>query len=326
MKNILTPRHLSYRKNLQKALFLLFFIPTYLNGWGFFAHKEINEKAIFLLPTELLSFYKKHLSFIKEEAVKPDKRRYIVEGEARYHFINIENYERLAPLPTYWNEATQRYEEDFMNQYGILPWHIMRMTQRLTKAFEEKNLPLILRLSADLGHYIADAHVPLHTTENYNGQLTNQHGIHPLWESRLPELFATSYNFLFKEKAIYIENLQLTIWEIIRTSHKKASQVLSIEKELDKKFPATEKYVFEQRGASIRRTYTRGYSTAYHEALGGMVETQMRASIKMVSSIWLTCWIKAGCPDLSNLDSLPVSNTIEELPNELLSLHVRPHE
>ena len=50
------------------------------------------------------------------------------------------------------------------------------MKVRLTRAFKEKNLTRILRLSADIGHYIADAHVPLHTTENYDGQLTDQHG------------------------------------------------------------------------------------------------------------------------------------------------------
>ena len=41
----------------------------------------------------------------------------------------------------------------------------------------------VLRTAADLGHYLADAHVPLHTTGNYNGQRTNQTGIHALWET-----------------------------------------------------------------------------------------------------------------------------------------------
>jgi hypothetical protein len=49
-----------------------------------------------------------------------------------------------------------------------------------------------------LGHYIGDAHVPLHTTSNYNGQKTNQHGIHGLWESRIPEqLFDERVTFQF---------------------------------------------------------------------------------------------------------------------------------
>jgi hypothetical protein len=58
------------------------------------------------------------------------------------------------------------------------------MLNRLTRAFKEHDRERILRYSADLGHYIGDAHVPLHCTRNYNGQLSGQHGIHGFWESR----------------------------------------------------------------------------------------------------------------------------------------------
>jgi hypothetical protein len=43
--------------------------------------------------------------------------------------------------------------------------------QRKTKKHE------ILFIAADLGHYIADAHMPLHTSDNHDGQLTDQKGI-----------------------------------------------------------------------------------------------------------------------------------------------------
>ena len=39
--------------------------------------------------------------------------------------------------------------------------------------------------SAIIGHYVADAHVPLHAVLNYNGQLTGQTGIHNRWEDEL---------------------------------------------------------------------------------------------------------------------------------------------
>ena len=43
-----------------------------------------------------------------------------------------------------------------------------------------------------------------HTTENYNGQFTNQKGIHGFWESRIPELFYDEYDFI-TGKAKYID-------------------------------------------------------------------------------------------------------------------------
>src|SRR3546814_10784540 len=93
------------------------------------------------------------------------------------------------------------------------------MTHRLTDAFLRRDSVRILRYSADLGHYLADAHVPLHTTENYNGQLSDQTGIHAFWESRLPELFATGYD-LFTGKAHYIRNIPQETWRIVRDSHR----------------------------------------------------------------------------------------------------------
>ena len=321
----------SYRIYWALILVLGCQIPTpKTTGWGFLAHKTINEKALFLLPAELLSFYKQYLTFIREEAVKPDKRRYIIEGEARCHYINIENYEATGKeIPHHWKEAQQSYDNEFLHTYGILPWHINHMKNRLTRAFKEKDGNLILRLSADIGHYIADAHVPLHTTENYDGQLTDQQGIHALWESRLPELFASEYNFLFEEKATYIDDVQTTLWQIIRNTHQLSIDVLAIEQQLDTTFPSTQKYVFEQRGTTIRRTYTHAYAEQYHEALDGMVEKQMRASIHTVASIWLTCWIDAGRPDLHTLGAITPTQAIvdeEETLQDFLIQNIRPHE
>ena len=65
----------------------------------------------------------------------------------------------------------------------------------------------------------------LHTTENYNGQLTKQIGIHGFWESRLPELYADEYNF-FVGKANYIENTQLKAWEAVTNAHLALDSVL----------------------------------------------------------------------------------------------------
>jgi hypothetical protein len=77
-----------------------------------------------------------------------------------------------------------------------------RYDGKLTQAFKEKRKSEILFIAADLGHYIADAHMPLHTSDNHDGQLTDQKGIHSLWESRLPELFVKITNLPWPQRAI----------------------------------------------------------------------------------------------------------------------------
>jgi len=310
------------------GLLALVFAPTLgwsKTNWGFFSHQKINRLAVFILPPEMSKFYKAHIQYLTEKSVNPDMRRYVNPLEAPRHYIDLDVYgdSALKVIPRYWKDAVEKYTEDTLQAYGIVPWHINRVRYRLEEAFREKDLERILRFSADLGHYIADSNVPLHTTENYNGQLTGQKGIHGFWESRLPELFSQEYDF-FVGKARYIENPQIRAWLAVTQSHLAVDSVLSFEKELTAKFPPSKKYSYETRGSSTVRVYSYEFSKAYHDMLDGMVERQMRAAIKMVGDFWFTCWVNAGQPDLSDL------YTEKELEEEKLEVNdkvnVRNHE
>lgn len=304
-------------KHFKIALLLLFHLQaSEALGWGFCAHKQINKQAVFTLPPALFTFYKQHLHFITENAVNPDNRRYVVEGEAPRHYIDLECYKdnTSQEVPQHWEQALVAYPEEVLMQHGILPWHIDRVRQQLTAAFRKQDVPRILRLSADIGHYIADAHVPLHTSENYNGQLTGQEGIHGLWETRLPELFIESYDF-FVGQAAYISHPQTKVWEAITTAHQAVDSALRLEKKLATEFSTIQKYSFEQRGSTLQKVYSFAYAKAYHTTLVGQVERQMRAAIKMVGDFWLTCWMDAGQPNLDTLLEIPLSE--EQLQEKL---------
>lgn len=268
--------------------------------WGFFAHQRINRLAVFTLPPKMLGFYKKNIAYVTEAAVNPDKRRYAIEGEAQRHYIDLDHYgdSALNRLPRYWESAVDRFTEDTLQAYGILPWHIYRTYYQLKDAFLLRDPEKILRISADIGHYIADAHVPLHTTQNYDGQLSGQTGIHAFWESRLPELFAGGYNF-FVGKASYLDNPQLAAWKAVASAHHALDSVLGNEKALSLR--AKGKYSFETKGRQTQRVYSREYAEAYHDLLAGMVERQMRRAIRLTGDFWFTAWVDAGQPDLNSL-------------------------
>ena len=170
----------------------------------------------------------------------------------------------------------------------------------MVKAFQERDSSRILRLSADLGHYVSDAHVPLHTTENYNGQLSGQVGIHGFWESRLPELFTGEYDFLVG-RAQYVENPLKEAWNIVSDTYRYTDSVLLIEARLSKTFPSDRKFTFSERNGRVERQYSEEYSRAYHHAMNGMVEKQIRSSILKTGSYWYSAWVDAGQPLLKNL-------------------------
>ena len=273
--------------------------------WGFYAHKKINYYAVFLLPPEMLVLYKPNAEFLSEHAVDPDKRRYALAAEGPRHYIDIDHYGKFpfTSLPEKWNDAVAKYSADSLMKHGIVPWWVQTMLSRLTAAFKEKNQVKILKLSAEIGHYIADAHVPLHTNSNHNGQYTDQKGIHGFWESRIPELLADKEWDFFIGKADYIKNPGQYIWARVLESAAAADTVLLYEKELTKEFGADQKFSFEDRNGLTIRQYSSAFSKAYDKKLRGMIERRMRQSIYSVAAFWYTAWVNAGEPDLTKLSS-----------------------
>jgi hypothetical protein len=175
------------------------------------------------------------------------------------------------------------------------------MLSRLTIDFKVKKYGRILKNSAEIGHYIADALVPLHTNSNHNGQLTNQKGIHGFWESRVPELLAEKQYDLFIGKAQYIKNPGEFIWARILESAKAADSVLAIERALTEQFPPDQKFSFEDRNGIVIRQYSTAFTVAFDKKLNGMVERLIRQSIDDIASFWYTECINACKPELKEL-------------------------
>src|SRR6186997_1801313 len=101
---------------MKKFLLLVPFIFFYQTCfcWGFYAHKKINYYAVFLLPPEMMAFYKQHIDFLSEHAVDPDKRRYAVKEEGPRHFIDIDHYGSYPYtfLPRNMDSAIAKYSLD----------------------------------------------------------------------------------------------------------------------------------------------------------------------------------------------------------------------
>lgn len=300
-------------------------------GWGFFAHKRINRMAVFTLPADMLPFFKYHINFLTDNAVNPDRRRYAVVGEAPRHYIDLDVYgdSALFVLPKYWRDAVAKYTEDTLMEYGIVPWHINQMRFRLVEAFKNGNPRRILSLAADIGHYIGDANVPLHTTSNYNGQLTNQYGIHGFWESRLPELYADEYTY-WTQPATLLQDPQDAAWQAVRNANAALDSVFKFDLTLKEKHGDDQVYGYEDRNGVTTRSFSRTFSKAYHDALNGQVERRMKASIQMIGDFWYTCWVEAGQPDLNRLLDLTKEQKQllenEEPSSPEVPIKARPHE
>ena len=280
-----------------------------LYGWGSWGHKHINRASVFSLPADMRNFYFNHIDFITEGAVVPDLRRGVLgdRAEGARHFIDIEDFKNttLDELPRTMKLAYAKYDSAFLMKTGILPWYIQSLEEKLTTAFTRKNRSEILFLSAELGHYVGDAHMPLHTASNYDGQLTNQRGVHALWESSLPEMFGNYYNFNTGE-AKYIDDITSETWRIIKQSHSLEDTLLNAEKQVRERFSPDQLYKKDANGKNIlsynQPVYSDEYQKTFHNGLHGMVERQMRLSVADVSNYWYTAWVNGGKPNLNEMD------------------------
>ncbi len=323
-----------------------------LDKWAFLPQDKIDAQ---ILHTEIFIVNNKNdtLQLTDYQTIRKTKRDYFLKSKAirklfgrdsiavadsnmrRFFIYNISKIQFDEPLAIspdslkllFWKERFSFkdsikavFAKDKLTQTGILPYHLFAMQRQLTTAFLQKDKNKILKISAEMGHYLGDAHVPLHTVSNYDGQFTNQSGVHAFWESRLPELFADARYDFFVGRAEYIASPKEYFWNIVFESHKLADKVLQIEKEINQQFPPDKKYCLEtQNGVAVQKPCF-DYAQLYHDKLNGMVEEQMRKAIFALGSAWYTAWVDAGQPDLNDLKIIDKERIAKEAKTDSVEL------
>lgn len=290
---------------VKKSVLLVGLLATVvgLSSWGFLVHHTTQQLAVYELPKAMQPFFFKAMKGLVKDATRPDERRNTDPTEATKHFIDLEAYGDSAAykMPLKWDDAVAKYTKDTLLKYGYVPYHIIAMKAKLVEAFAAKDKEKILFIAADLAHYIEDANVPLHTSINYDGQLTNQKGIHALWESVTPEVELSSYTLSSKHKAAYLTKPEEAIWGAIRVSSGLVAEVFAKEKEVSAKFPDSLKYKTVFKYGKKLKYYSETFAKAYGESLKPSINQQLINSANLVADFWYTAWVDAGKPDLDTI-------------------------
>ena len=298
---------------MKKFLFCSALIVTVIifSSWGFLVHRTINQLAIYELPKPMQSFFYTNRDYLVNNAPRPDLRRNQDSTEATKHFIDLEMFGDSAAwkMPLKWDDALKQYGKDSLLKYGYVPYYIIIMKNRLTNAFRLGNKDSVLFYAADLGHYIGDANVPLHGSVNYDGQLSNQKGLHSLWESTIPEMELEQYILHTHHKANYLLDPEMAIWQAVRHAHELIKDVFEQEREASKGFTDSTKFRIQMRNGREVKSFTPAFAKAYSERLGKTVNEQLLNSANLIADFWFTAWVDAGKPDLSSLLSKPFGKT-----------------
>ena len=283
--------------------FILFTCVFFISSWGFLVHRTVNQLAVYELPRTMQAFFYTHMEYLVKNSVRPDQRRNEDPTEASKHFIDLEMFGDSAAwkMPLQWDKAVMLFTRDTLLKYGYVPYYILMMKDRLTNAFRVNNSDSILFYAADIAHYIGDAHVPLHTTINYDGQLTNQKGLHALWETVVPELEMTNYNLSSKHTAVYLGKPAESVWKAVRSGFMLLKNVFEEERKATTQFTDSTKYRIQIRNGKEVKYYTSAFAKEYSRRIGRTINIQLINSANLIADFWYTCWIDGGKPDLNGL-------------------------
>jgi len=290
------------------SFWLLYFslCPHCESTWGFWAHRQIHRQAVYLMPSPVAEFFRANVQELVDRSVETDERRRIDPNEAPQHYIDLDRYGAypFEQLPRDYEKAVEKFGYERLKENGLVPWRIAAFADSLTNAFREQNREKILYFAANLGHYVADANVPLHATENYDGQLTGQKGLHARWETIYPQ------KFMLPRETTYLENGSIFIIDNITEeafnwsleSYVLSQQVLAIDKQIQSELSEEELYEPNSSDAPpFRRNFSQRYYEKLKEKLNQMVEKRFELSVIRVASVWHFSWLKAEKPNLFNL-------------------------
>ena len=272
-------------------------------AWGFFGHRTITQVAVYALPAAMQGFYFRNLAEVVRQCTAPDERRNDDPAEGPKHFIDMDHYSEINPfarVPRQYDKAVEKFTADTLKKYGTVPWVILETQASLTEAFHQRDSAAILKYSAELSHYVGDAFVPLHTTINYDGQLTDQKGLHGLWESQLPERFIAEYK-LDSEPAKYVKDPLDAVWLAVQASYGFLGETFDRAAKIEKTMKPEVRFTFAHKYGKTTRRYSDAFAAEYQKAVGGMVNFRLKGAPTLIASLWLTAWQNGGKPDLNAL-------------------------
>jgi hypothetical protein len=252
--------------------------------WGSTGHHIINLKAVMHLPGSMAAL-KADSMFFYNHASDADNRKDTSGtsffSESERHYIDIDAYPNYKNLSHDLNTVISQYGFTFVHDNGTLPWAVVMMYDTLVAQLKRHDTTSALQSMADLGHYVGDAHQPLHCTENYNGTMTGNTGIHSRYESSMLGTYQSSI-IVVKDSARYIASPIDYIFDIIYYSNSYVDTIM-----------AADTYAKSVSGWTGSGSPPASYYTALWLKTGNFTKDLFQRATVALASFWYTASVNA---------------------------------
>ena len=270
------------KKHLKYLLLLSSFIFV---GWGNVGHYKISSNSVnFFHPkmNEFL-FWKDYLAAHASDA---DYRKGDDPTEGKKHYIDIDNYSLFLTtgrIPNTLDSVIALYGSSFVYDQGVLPWATITTIDSMTAAFSRRDFEKALFFAADIGHYVGDGYMPLHITKNYNGQFTNQYGVHSRYESSMLGKYAWKINYT-GDSVHYVSNTTTYIFQYLYDNYRYVDSVLVADSKAKAIAGSTSSDLYYQKFWEYSKKFT---------------TLLLRNASKTMAELIYISWVNAGSPELN---------------------------
>ncbi len=260
-------------------------ISLVLVSWGRSGHYKINQASGLSFNAEMAQFAS-WIDILADHASDADDRKAWDPDEGPKHYIDIDNYPEFVSqgnIPQTWDSVVAIHGAAFVMENGILPWATLITFDSLKNSFERHDWEKAQLFASDLGHYVADGHMPLHITRNYNGQYTGNSGIHSRYESTMINAYISQFNYQGFETG-EIENVSQYIFDYLDASYVFVDSILLADDQAKSVAGNTSSTLYKQTLWAETKNFTIPlFSDASHA----------------LSELIYTAWIQAGSPAIS---------------------------
>jgi len=237
----------------------------------------------------------RHRSTVVQQTMGPDYRKDQDPEEPSRHFIDLELYGKfpLFDFDLNYDRLVGRLGKETVEKNGILLWAAQRTFDQLVDSFQRQDLEQVLLYSADLSHYVGDLHQPFHTTENFDGQLTGQLGIHSRFESGLVNLYLEQILFS-KVAPTDLGPVMGQFHDVAVESYPWVDSILLADERVVSELAIDRKQYLGK--ANKGKRYPDEYFKRMFDEVGGILEDRLNQAAYRVGSLWWMAWEKAGHP------------------------------
>lgn len=266
-------------------------------SWGADVHRLINGQAVDLTPGPLGAYLQQQRNWLVALSTDPDQRREYDMAEKPNHYIDFEYFGEppYTTIPHDRREAEEKYGAENLLEWGLLPWRIITMTTALKGALETGEWERAVVLAANLGHYVADGHQPLHTTANYNGQLTGNDGVHYMFEIAMLDQHLDDLAPPTGHPAP-IHDLPATVFGWLLESFHEVPVILKADSLARARLTEAEKEVVAQGFSVDPDSIPPAYLDELYARTGSLAQRRISQATARLAALWLWAWEEAGKP------------------------------